>query len=69
MLVEEDLIKINLGEKSPADVSCIDYRQKYKIKEKWDFCLKKGEVFTGFEHSFDTIDLGTNLKLKKYDIL
>jgi len=65
-----DLIKINLGEKAAADVSCLDYRQKFKIKEKWDFCLKKGEVFNGFENSLnDTIELEGEFQLMKYDKL
>ena len=71
MLVEGDLIKINLGDKAVADISCFDYRQKFKIKEKWDFCLKKGEVFNGFDNSLnDTRELVEGeFQLMKYDKL
>jgi hypothetical protein len=51
VIVEGDYIKINVGEKSPADVRCVDYRYM-PVDKKWDFCLKKNEIFKGFDDSF-----------------
>jgi hypothetical protein len=49
-IVEGDYIKINIYQSSPADVKCVDYRYS-PSNRKWDFCLKKGEIFKGFEDS------------------
>lgn len=65
VIVEGDYIKINVGEKSPADVKCVDYRYM-PIDKKWDFCLKKDEIFKGFDDSF--IDSHLEIVIQnKYD--
>ncbi len=51
-IVEGDYIKISIGDMAPADVRCVDYRYVPKNK-KWDFCLKKNEIFKGFPESLN----------------
>ena len=68
MLVEGDYIKINLGEAACADVTCVDFRYVSISKEKkWNFCLKKNEIFNGFESSLDESNIGP-IK-SKYDYM
>ena len=68
MIVEGDYIKINVGEPSCADVYCFDYRYVNNYKDKkWSFCLKKNEIFNGFENSIDESSIGAYKS--KYDKL
>jgi hypothetical protein len=66
IIVEGDYIKINVGDKSPADVKCVDYRYDTSNR-KWDYCLKKDEIFKDLNQSFNDSYMNIMINKNKYD--